>query len=104
MAIPEIDQIKRSEEEAASLIEAARHRKILAIEEAKREGNDLVLIRLSDAEKRLREERERAESLVAREHARLMDEAHKQAGQIRDDAERQKDAAVSILVRLITGV
>ena len=103
MAIPEIDQIKRSEEEAAALIEAARHRRMLAIEEAKREGEGLVLMRLSDAEKRLREERERAESQVAREHARLMDEAIHEAGQIREYAERQKDMAVSFLVRLITG-
>ncbi len=103
MAIPEIDQIKRSEEEAADLIEAARHRKILAIEEAKREGEDLVLLRLSDAEKRLREERERAETQVAREHARLLEEAQKEAGQIRGDAEKQKDEAISFLVRLVTG-
>ncbi|ABD41497.1 hypothetical protein Mhun_1776 [Methanospirillum hungatei JF-1] len=103
MAIPEIDQIKRSEEEAAALIEAARHRRMLAIEEAKREGEGLVLMRLSDAEKRLREERERAESQVAREHARLMDEVHHEAGQIRAYAERQKNTAVSTLIRLITG-
>ena len=103
MAIPEIDQIKRSEEEAADLIEAARHRKTLAIEEAKREGEDLVLLRLSDAEKRLREERERAETQVAHDHARLLEEAQKEAGQIRSDAEKQKDEAVSFLVRLVTG-
>lgn len=104
MAIPDIDQIKRSEEEATYLIEAARHRKTLAIEEAKQAGENLFFIRLSDAEKRLREEREQAEKEVANEHIRLIAEAQKEASHIREEAEKQKKLAVQVLVRLITGV
>ncbi|WP_373839247.1 hypothetical protein [Methanospirillum sp.] len=103
MAILEIDQIKRSEKDAADLIEASQRRKTLVIEEARREGDELVLVRLSEADNRLRDERKLAEKHIAEEHSRLMDDANKEADKIRQGAEKQKSAAIHSLVRLITG-
>jgi vacuolar-type H+-ATPase subunit H len=103
MAIPEIDQIKRCEEEVADLISTAHSRKTLAIEEAEREGDDLVRIRLKDAENRLRDERERAEKEVSNFHVQIIDQSRKKAAQLRDEAEQLKHKAVWHLIQLITG-
>jgi|GEM_PF-1291310 len=103
MGIPEIDQIKKSEQEAADLIEAARHRKKLVIEEAEREGEGLIALRLSDAEKRLRDEKEKAEQQVSEERSLLMEKAGDEAQHLMETALLKKNAATQRLVRLITG-
>ncbi|HOL41806.1 hypothetical protein [Methanospirillum sp.] len=103
MAIPEIDQIKRTEQEAADLIEAAQRRKTLALEEAVREGEALVQLRLSEAENRLREEKERAGKEAFMQQSWLMEEAQKEIGHIREYAQKNHTTAVQSLIRLITG-
>ncbi|NLV26810.1 MAG: hypothetical protein GXY48_06555 [Methanomicrobiales archaeon] len=103
MGIPEIDQIKKTEEKAVLLIEATRQRMRLAIDEAKREGEERLSIRLSDAEKRLREERERHEELLNQETKKLLDQAEIEAMQIRQTGNNNKEAAVMRLVSMITG-
>jgi vacuolar-type H+-ATPase subunit H len=103
MAIPEIDQIKRTEQEAADLIEAAQRRKTLAIEETVREGEALVQLRLSEAETRLREEKEQAGKEAFMQQSRLIKEARKEADLIREYAQKNHTTAVQSLIRLITG-
>jgi len=103
MGILEIDQIKKCEQEAADLIEGARQRKKLAIEEAIREGEERMALRLSDAEKKVWEEREGAEKDMQEEHTLLLKNAKDEARRIREHSTQKKDDAVLRLIRMITG-
>ena len=104
MDLREIDQIKTAEGEAGSLIDAARHRMRLAIEEAKREGEERVHIRSSDAEDRLRSERESQVTLLKEEITTIMTEAEGRASELRKTGTKNMEPAVIRLVGMITGV
>ncbi|PWR72379.1 hypothetical protein ACKUB1_02450 [Methanospirillum stamsii] len=103
MDLREIDQIKEAEKEAVNLIETARHRMKLAMEEAKREGEERFSVRLSDAETRLRSEREKEEEILRKELLFVMSEAENEVSNLRSKGEKNVNAAVLQVVRIVTG-